>query len=114
MKEISAPTHTNIMEEIPSHVIVFETNSVSADNPSASTHSPAHGSLLFNQTDHYEQDDGDGIMSDATAKFNMSLGGRPIRPLQKFQDIEWNAIRRKGNRGREVVNQKENNLLDYK
>lgn len=97
---ISAPTQTNIMEEIPSHVIVFETNSVSADNPLASTHSPAHGSPLFNQTDHYEQDDRDGIMSDATANLNMSRGGRPIKPLQKFQDMEWNTVRGKSNRGR--------------
>nr|VDD58345.1 unnamed protein product [Brassica oleracea] len=97
---ISAPTQTNIMEEIPSHVIVFKTNSVSADNPLVSTHSPAHGSPLFNQTDHYEQDDRDGIMSDATANLNMSRGGRPIKPLQKFQDMEWSTVRGKSNRGR--------------
>lgn len=97
---ISAPTQTNIMEEIPSHVIVFETNSVSADNLLASTHSPAHGSLLFNQTDHYEQDDRDGIMNDATTNLNMSRGGRLIKPLQKFQNMKWNTVRKKGNRGR--------------
>ena len=88
MKEISAPTQTNIMEEIPSHVIVFETNLVSGDNPSVSMHSPAHGSPLFNQTDHYEQDDGNGIISDATANLDMSRGRRSIRPLKKFQDME--------------------------
>ncbi|KAL0662143.1 hypothetical protein Bca4012_098980 [Brassica carinata] len=97
---ISAPTQTNITEEIPSHVIVFETNSVLTENLLASTHSPAHDSPLFNQTDHYEQDDRNEIISDATANLNMSRDGKPIKPFQNFQDMEWNTVRRKGNRGR--------------
>lgn len=82
---ISAPTQTDIMEEIPSHVIVIKTNLVSVNNPLASTYSPAHGSPFSIQTDHYDQDDGDGFTSDATANLSMS---RLIKPLQKFQDME--------------------------
>ncbi|CAF2068566.1 unnamed protein product [Brassica oleracea var. botrytis] len=39
-------------------------------------------------------------MSDATANLNMSRGRRPIKPVQKFQDMEWKTVRGKGKRGR--------------
>ena len=84
----SAPTKTTIMEEIPSPVIVFETNLVSMDNSLVSPHSHAHDSPPTNQIAHIVQDDGEGSMSEATANLNMSRGGRPIKPLQKFQDME--------------------------
>ncbi|XP_033134634.1 uncharacterized protein LOC117127885 [Brassica rapa] len=96
----SAPTETIIMEAIPSPVIVFETNLVPKDNSLASSHSPEHGSPFSNQIDYNEQDDGDGFMSDATANLTMSRGGRLIKPLQKFQDMEWKTVRGRGKQGR--------------
>lgn len=84
----SAPTEANIMEEIPSPVIVFEANSVSPDNSLVPLYSPAHGSPSVTQIACNEQDDERGYMSDATANLDMSRGGRPIKPVQKFQDME--------------------------
>ncbi|CAN6842559.1 unnamed protein product, partial [Brassica oleracea] len=95
----SAPTEANIMEEIPSPVIVFEANSVSPDNSLVPLYSPAHGSLSVTQIACNEQDDERGYMSDATANLNMSRGGRPIKPVQKFQDMEWKTVRGRGKRG---------------
>ncbi|CAN6909384.1 unnamed protein product, partial [Brassica oleracea] len=89
------------MEKIPSPFIVFKTKLVSTDNSFVSPHSPEHGSLLVNQIDHNEQDDGDGFMSDATANLTMSQSGRLIKPFQKFQDMEWKTVRRKGKQGRQ-------------
>lgn len=88
------------MEAIPSPVIVFETKLVPKDNSLASSHSPEHGSPFSNQIDYNEQDDGDGFMSDATANLTMSRGGRLIKPLQKFQDMEWKTVRGRGKQGR--------------
>lgn len=80
-----APTDTTIMEEIPSPIIVFEAKSALADNSLASSHSLIHCSPSYNQLDQpLEQDDEDGSMGEATANLNMSRGGRPIKPLQKF------------------------------
>ncbi|CAF1824727.1 unnamed protein product [Brassica oleracea] len=48
----------------------------------------------YNQIDQpLEQDDEDGSMGEATANLNMSRGGRPIKPVQKFQDMEWKTVR---------------------
>ncbi|KAL0740558.1 hypothetical protein Bca4012_082071 [Brassica carinata] len=91
-----------IMEGIPSPIIVSETNLASGNNSLAFTQSPIHDSLSRDQTDQQttEQDDRDGSLSDATANLSMSRGGRPIKPLQKYQDMEWITIRGKGKRGR--------------
>ncbi|CAN7106134.1 unnamed protein product, partial [Brassica rapa subsp. narinosa] len=94
----SAPTVADIMEEIPSPVIVLEANLVSPDNSLVPLYSPAHGSPSVTACN--EQDDERGYMSDATANLNMSRGGRPIKPVQKFQDMEWKTVRGKGKRGR--------------
>ncbi|KAL0877680.1 hypothetical protein Bca101_027386 [Brassica carinata] len=94
----SSPTKTTIMEEIPSPVIVFEANSVSPDNPLVPSYSPVHGSPHVTQIACNEQDDERGYMSDATANLNMSRGGRPIKPVQKFQDMEWKTVRGRGRR----------------
>ncbi|KAF2597174.1 hypothetical protein F2Q68_00007732 [Brassica cretica] len=60
-----------------------------------------HDSLSHNHTEQPNvQDDEDGAMSDAMANLNTSRGGRPIKPLQKYQDMDWNTIREKGKRGR--------------
>lgn len=96
----SAPTQTTIMEDIPSLVIVSEISLVSPDKSLASSHTHAHESPPFNQTYNSEQDDGDGFMSDAKASLNMSRGGRPIKPLQKYQDMEWNTVGGRGKHGR--------------
>ncbi|CAN6886766.1 unnamed protein product [Brassica oleracea] len=96
-----APTHTTIMEEIPSPIIVFEAKSALADNSLASSHSLIHGSPSYNQIDKpLEQDDEDGSMGEGTANLNMSRGGRPIKTLQKFQDIKLKTVRGRGKRGR--------------
>ncbi|XP_018448228.1 uncharacterized protein LOC108819674 [Raphanus sativus] len=94
------PAQTIIMEEIPSPIIVSETRLELGNNPLAFIRTPTHGSPFHYQTELNVQDDGDGFMSDATANLNMSRGGRPIKPLQKYQDMEWNTIRGKGKRGR--------------
>ncbi|KAF3575719.1 hypothetical protein DY000_02031926 [Brassica cretica] len=96
----SSPTEANIMEEIPSPLIVFEANSVSPYNSLVPLYSPAHGSPSVTQIACNEQDDERGYMSDATANINMSRGGRPIKPVQKFQDMEWKTVRGRGKRGR--------------
>ncbi|CAN7040164.1 unnamed protein product [Brassica oleracea var. botrytis] len=96
----SAPTKAPSMEEIPSPVIVLEASGVSADNSLVPPYSSVHGSPSVTQIACNEQDDERGYMSDATANLNMSRGGRPIKPLQKFQDMEWKTVRGKGKRGR--------------
>ncbi|CAN6911336.1 unnamed protein product [Brassica oleracea var. botrytis] len=89
------------MEEIPSPIIVFEAKSALADNSLTSSHSLIHGSPSYNQIDQpLEQDDEDGSMGEAMANLNMSRGGRPIKPLQKFKNMEWKTVRGRGKRGR--------------
>ncbi|KAL0875099.1 hypothetical protein Bca101_024804 [Brassica carinata] len=94
----SALAKTTTMEEIPSPIIALEANLVSADNSLVSPYS--HGSPPTTQIACNEQDDERGYMSDATANLNMSRGGRPIKPLQKFQDMEWKTVRGRGKKGR--------------
>ena len=53
----SAPTEADIMEEIPSPVIVLEANLVSPDNSLVPLYSPAHGSPSVTQIACNEQDD---------------------------------------------------------
>ena len=96
---ISAPAEPTIMEEIPSPIMVSKTNLEVGDNSLAFT--PTHDSLSHNHTEQPNvQDDEDGVMSDAMANLNTSRGGRPIKPFQKYQDMDWNTIREKGKRGR--------------
>ncbi|KAF3538808.1 hypothetical protein F2Q69_00019200 [Brassica cretica] len=92
---ISAPAEPTSMEEIPSPIMVSKTNLEVGDNSLAFT--PTHDSLSHNHTEQPNvQDDEDGLMSDAMANLNTSRGGRPIKPLQKYQDMDWNTIRGKG------------------
>ncbi|KAF2541850.1 hypothetical protein F2Q68_00031568 [Brassica cretica] len=70
------------------------------DNSLVPPHFRAHDSPPTNQIAHIVQDDGEGSMSEATANLNMSRGGRPIKPLQKFQDMEWKTVRGRGKRSR--------------
>ncbi|CAN7111874.1 unnamed protein product [Brassica rapa subsp. narinosa] len=95
----SAPTKATTMEEIPSPVIVLEANLVSTDKSLVPPSSHEHGSP-FTRIACNKQDDERGYMSDATANLNMSRGGRPIKPLQKFQDMEWKTVRGRGKKGR--------------
>ncbi|KAL0686673.1 hypothetical protein Bca4012_086350 [Brassica carinata] len=96
---ISAPAESTIMEEISSPIMVSKTNLEIGDNSLAFT--PTHDSLSHNHTEQPNvQDDEDGLMSDAMANLNTSRGVRPIKPLQKYQDMNWNTIRGKGKRGR--------------
>ena len=63
-------------------------------------YSHAHGSSPVTQIAFNDQDDERGNMSDATENVNMSRGGRPIKPLQKFQDMERKTVRRRGKKDR--------------
>lgn len=96
-----APAEPTIMEEIPSHIIVSETSLESGGNSLAFMYTPTHGSPFHNAIEQFNVHDvGDGLMSDATANLNMSRGGRPIKPSQKYQDKDWIKIQGKGKRGR--------------
>nr|VDC98791.1 unnamed protein product [Brassica oleracea] len=96
---ISAPAQPTIMEEISSPIMVSKTNLEVGDNSLAFT--PTHDSLSHNHTEQPNvQDDEDGLMSDAMTNLNTSRGGSPIKPLQKYQDMDWNTIRIKGKQGR--------------
>lgn len=78
-----------IIEGIPSPIIVSETNLASGNNSLAFTQSPIHDSISRDQTDQQtEQDDRDGFLSDALENLSISRGGRPIKTLQKYQDME--------------------------
>uniref|UniRef100_M4DIL2 Uncharacterized protein n=1 Tax=Brassica campestris TaxID=3711 RepID=M4DIL2_BRACM len=97
----TAPAEPTIMEEIPSHIIVSETSLESGGNSLAFMYTPTHGSPFHNAIEQFNVHDvGDGLMSDATANLNMSRGGRPIKPSQKYQDMDWIKIQGKGKRGR--------------
>ena len=96
-----APAEPTIMEEIPSHIIVSETCLESGGNSLAFMYTPTHGSPFHNAIEQFNVHDvGDGLMSDATANLNMSRGGRPIKPSQKYQDMDWIKLQGKGKRGR--------------
>ncbi|CAN6936160.1 unnamed protein product [Brassica oleracea] len=96
----SAPTKATTMEEISFPIIVLEANLASTDKSLVPPYSHEHGSPYVTQIVCNEQDDERGYMSDATTNLNMSRGGRPIKPLQKFQDMEWKTVRGRGKRGR--------------
>ncbi|CDY24257.1 BnaC03g42300D [Brassica napus] len=89
------------MEEIPSHIIVSETSLESGGNSLAFMYTPTHGSPFHNYIEQFNVHDvGDELMSDATTNLNMSRGARPIKPSQKYQDMDWTRIREKCKRGR--------------
>ena len=73
---------------------------VSADNSLVSPYSSVHGSSHVTQIACNEQDDEREYINDATANLNMSRDGKPIKPFQKFQDMEWKTVKERGNRGR--------------
>ncbi|KAF3553036.1 hypothetical protein F2Q69_00017642 [Brassica cretica] len=65
-------------------------------NSLAFMYTPTHGSPFHNAIEQFNVHDvGDGLMSDATANLNMSRGGRPIKPSQKYQDKDWIKIQGK-------------------
>ncbi|CAN6840784.1 unnamed protein product [Brassica oleracea] len=84
---ISAPAEPTIMEEISSPIMVSKTNLEVGDNSLA--FAPTHDSLSHYHTEQPNvQDDEDGLISDAMANLNTSRGERPIKPLQKYQDVD--------------------------
>ena len=90
-----------IMEEISSHIIVSETSLESGGNSLAFMYTPMHDSPFHNYIEQFNVHDVvDGLMSDATTNLNMSRGGRPIKPSQKYQDMDWTRLQRKCKRGR--------------
>ncbi|KAF2598707.1 hypothetical protein F2Q68_00012320 [Brassica cretica] len=91
------PKHLSTPVNNPTH---SKTNLVSMDNSLVPPHSHAHDISPTNQIAHIVQDDGEGSMSEATTNLNMSRDGRPIKPLQKFQDMKWKTVRGRGKRAR--------------
>ncbi|CAG7882742.1 unnamed protein product [Brassica rapa] len=93
------------MEEIPSKEIILETPQASENEQSIGHYSPIANNL---QQFHMERDlspltngrdDGLGEVGE-TSGYNITRGGRLIKPTQKIQDMEWTNVRGKGKRGR--------------
>ncbi|CAG7898300.1 unnamed protein product, partial [Brassica rapa] len=103
--EETAHPQSHVMEEIPSKEIILETPQASENEQSIGHYSPIANNF---QQFHMEQDlsplthgrdDGLGEVGE-TSGYNITRGGRLIKPTQKIQDMEWKNVRGKGKRGR--------------
>ena len=91
---VAAPSALQIMEETPSPVHIREA--------SHTYETEQHFGESFNQDSPHSQNRNEEgmLLVGKTSGYNTTREGRPIKPTQKVQDIEWKTVRGRGKRGR--------------
>ncbi|KAF2546589.1 hypothetical protein F2Q70_00020846 [Brassica cretica] len=87
------------MEKAPSNIIVSD-RQASTDNhlicsPNAKTpenQQPDHDMMCYDHVTGF-------VIGDSSTSFGLTRGGRPIKPTQKFKDMEWHTVGGRGKRG---------------
>ena len=103
----AAPSQLQIMKEIPSQVNILEVSHASENEQPIGRHSPItqnhhHFHMEPESPLAYGKETGVDVVGE-TSSYNLTRGGRPIKPTQKFQDMEWTNVSgrsKKGRRGR--------------
>uniref|UniRef100_M4CQT3 Uncharacterized protein n=1 Tax=Brassica campestris TaxID=3711 RepID=M4CQT3_BRACM len=99
-----APSNSPIMEAIPSQSIIVEDPSSSANEQQIDpTTPPTHNQQQFYRESEIPVTYGKGAGFDVVGEssgYNLTRGGREIKPTQKFQDMEWTNVSGRGKRGR--------------
>ncbi|KAL0662899.1 hypothetical protein Bca4012_099736 [Brassica carinata] len=101
---IAAPSQTQIMEEIPSQVNIFEAAHASENEQPVGPLSPLtpnhHHFHMEPETPlAYGKETGLDVVGE-TSSYNLTRGGRPIKPTQKVQKMEWTNVRGRGKKSR--------------
>ncbi|KAF3521304.1 hypothetical protein F2Q69_00049295 [Brassica cretica] len=101
---IAAPSQTQIMEEIPSQVNIFEACHASENEQLVGPLSPLtpnhhHFHMEPGTPLAYGKETGLDVVGE-TSSYNLTRGGRPIKPTQKVQEMEWTNVRGRGKKGR--------------
>ncbi|KAF3547212.1 hypothetical protein DY000_02000851 [Brassica cretica] len=91
---VAAPSALKIMEETSSPVHIREA--------SHTYETEQHFGASFNQDSPHSQNRNEEgmLLVGETSGYNTTRGGRPIKPTQKVQDMEWKTVRGRGKRGR--------------
>uniref|UniRef100_M4EJ55 Uncharacterized protein n=1 Tax=Brassica campestris TaxID=3711 RepID=M4EJ55_BRACM len=91
-----APSNSPIMEAIPSQSIIVEDPSSSANEQQIDpTTPPTHNQQQFYRESEIPVTYGKGAGFDVVGEssgYNLTRGGREIKPTQKFQDMEWTNV----------------------
>ena len=99
-----ALSYSPIMEVIPSQSIIVEDPSSSANEQQIDpTTPPTHNQQQFYRESEIPVTYGKGPGFDVVGEpsgYNLTRGGREIKPTQKFQDMEWTNASGRGKRGR--------------
>ncbi|KAL0674623.1 hypothetical protein Bca4012_002604 [Brassica carinata] len=99
-----APSNSPIMEAIPSQSIIVEDPSSSANEQQIDpTTPPTHNQQQFYRESEIPVTYGKGPGFDVVGEpsgYNLTRGGREIKPTQKFQGMEWTNVSGRGKRGR--------------
>ncbi|KAL0734899.1 hypothetical protein Bca4012_011109 [Brassica carinata] len=102
--QLSYPVQSQIMEEIPSQIIILEGSGASENEQPIGSFTP----LTHNhQQSHMEpeiplscgKETGFDVVGE-TSSYNLTRGGRPIKPTQKIQEMEWTKVSGRGKHGR--------------
>ncbi|XP_013601674.1 PREDICTED: uncharacterized protein LOC106309153 [Brassica oleracea var. oleracea] len=101
----SSLTHSHeIMEEIPSPIIILEGSGASENEQPIGPSTPlTRNHQQFHMEPEIPLSYGKEIGVDVvgeTSSYNLTRGGRPIKPTQKIQDMEWMKVSGKGKHGR--------------
>ncbi|KAF2547773.1 hypothetical protein F2Q70_00021221 [Brassica cretica] len=101
---IVAPSQSQIMEEISSQVNILEVSHASENEQPIGRHSPItqnhhHFHMEPESPLAYGKETGVDVVGE-TSSYNLTRGGRPIKPTQKFQDMEWTNVSGRGKKGR--------------
>ena len=92
------------MEEISSQVNILEVSHASENEQPIGRHSPItqnhhHFHMEPESPLAYGKETGVDVVGE-TSSYNLTRGGRPIKPTQKFQDMEWTNVSGRGKKGR--------------
>uniref|UniRef100_A0A0D3DYW7 Pectinesterase n=1 Tax=Brassica oleracea var. oleracea TaxID=109376 RepID=A0A0D3DYW7_BRAOL len=98
--EKSAPVKSLTMEKAPSNIIVSDRQASADDHlicsPNAKTpenQHPDHDTMCYDHATGF-------VIGDSSTSFGLTRSGRPIKPTQKFKDMEWHTVGGRGKRGR--------------
>ena len=99
----TAPSHSHVMEEISSKSTILESSQVSDHEQLSGPYSPhTLNRQQFRMEPEiplsYEKGTGFEEVGDASS-YSLTRGGRPIKPTQKIQKMEWTKARERGKKG---------------
>lgn len=99
----AAPSQSQIMGEIPSNIIILDgSNASENEQPVGSYITLTHSHQQFSMEPEILISYGESSLDiiGETSSYNITRGGRPIKPIQKIQDMEWLKVSGRDKQGR--------------